>query len=354
MQNYLEIFRDGLRFFSAPVWRFEGVESNSGARLSTLVSGPEKQLEYVLYRIYGDGAVEKAYLGRKPVPAIGEMLRRTNCSLAVVAAPRYALSAIRKPGDICIPWWIDSEIECDPILGSGNTRSLKSDLRKIRTNGLSYTIANTADDLSFFYRHIYEPSIRASHGNSALMSSPRKRLRQLAKKMAHLLLVKSGSNTVGGLLIDFRKHTPAYRDVGVLEGDPQLMKLGVVSAAAYFGVEYLKSIGHHNFRMGLSRCFLDDGALTYKRKWRPTFVCPSTNGFLFRVRELNAASRSLFLSTECITTIRGRLFRTSFESAAINTGSTAGKTGRISVLKGIERTIRYDVSGRLPVRLATN
>jgi len=345
-----DIIRDGLRFCSAQVWRVEGREKESGALLSMLYSGPDTQYEYIRDRIFGDANVDKKFLRRLPVPMINKVLRSANCSLAVIAAPRWGLSIMEVPGDVCVPWWIDSEIDCQVVLGSGKTKGLQNDLRKIRKNNFHFTIANTAQDVEFFYKRIYRPTIDSSHGAAALPSSFQKKLKQFMSGKAELLFVMKDTERVGGVLIDFRDKLPVLRDIGVLDGAREFKNLGVMTAADYFGVEHLQSKGYLKVSMGLSRCFVDDGVFNYKQKWRPRFFGPSSGAFLFRVLKLDQASRAFFMFFDCIAESKGELRRTRFmHDGACDGGSNRHSKGPTEI-RGISATQWYGLSGDIPLR----
>ncbi len=146
MIEIVEDFKNALRLFSTRTWRITGLEKESGQQMSIVYCGSDKHIEYISGKVFGANVDNKELIGRRPIMTIDRMLREWDCSIAIVTAPRWALSVIRKHGDLCIPWWIDCEIDCRSALGGGHTKSLQNDLRKIRKNELYFEKANQVED----------------------------------------------------------------------------------------------------------------------------------------------------------------------------------------------------------------
>ena len=345
----LESVRERLRFFVPRVWRLAGIEPNSGQPLKVLYAGPESQYHFWARRMFPDSRAGRADLGRKLFLSVAGGRVDSSCPLTIFAAPRSYLTLLAKSSDLVIPWWIDAQVDPADALGPGQKESLKNDLRKVKSNGLTFDISRQPGDLNHFYEEMYGPSVRAAHGEAALPSSPAYRRRQVATGKALLLKVKQGERWIAGALIDLRSAVPVIRDIGVLGGDRAYLQMGAMTAAYFFSLQYLMDRGHRLVSMGLSRCLLDDGVLSYKRKWRPNFCQPSWQGFLVKVGKLDAATRAVLRSMACIAEYRGELFRTqlSDDVDVSNTGTT-----HLPALRGVPHQAVIDISGPLPSRQA--
>ena len=342
----LTTIREGLRSFAPRIWQTIGHEKNTGELLNILYAGPESQLPFIATKAFGNNGIERKYLGRRTVFVLDDLLHDFGASFAVLAAPRRYLSLLHRPNDVCVPWWIDCRFEIGKTLGSGKKRSLANDLRKVRNAELAYSMASTDEEFHRFYDRMYQPTIQAAFGEAALPSSREDRLKQLQSGQAELLFVEHAGDRVAGLTLDLRnRNLPVLRDMGVTDGNRDLLKLGAITATILFGLRHLEARGFHSASLGLSRCFLNDSVLAYKRKWQPTFEAPSADGFLFRISALNKASRGFFVANPCITEGRKGLRRTRFIVDQSHTTTT-----QLPNLNGIPSTVDYDISGSLPAR----
>ena len=288
------------RLFASRTWQFDGRERLSGHPMRVIYAGPETQREYVIGKILEAGSARQTDLGRRSLLALDSLSRRHAADVMVIAGSGSICAPVRKPGDVVAPWWIDCSIDVRRIVHGPRKKALANDLRKLRRAEFKYRRAPGTDELRFFYERIYRPTIIGSHGGSALPSSFEQRKTQVASGEAELLFVTREDEVVGGILIDYREAMPALRDVGALDGRPDLKKLGVISAANYFGFKHLEEAGHEQVSMGLSRPFVDDGVMTYKRKWQPRLTRPSDEVFLIRIRSRSEACSSFASSLDWI------------------------------------------------------
>jgi len=349
MKNMTRNLQSVLGFLVPRMWRIEGTERTTVDRLAIIWCGPEKQQEYMANRIFGVGNFNKKCIGRRPVMLLDQLQESFNCSLAVVAGPQQILSWMRRNEDIFVPWWVDAELDLDNALEPiGRSRSLKEDLRRARKNALAFEFAKTADDYEHFYEKIYMPTITASHGAATLPSSFEKRCAEIESGRAEIMFITMNKKRIGGLLLDYRKEVPALRDIGIIGGDKKVLKTGVITAANYFAMQYLKEKGVNRICLGLSRCFLNDGVLTFKQKWKPTLIESSPESFMFRVSRLCDASRSFLRSSSFIAEQEGEFHFAFFAANDDDVRANRSKLTRLSTIYGIDAHSNIDVSGQRP------
>ena len=338
----LNSIREGLRSLAPRMWHAHGHEKQTDNPLSIIYAGPESQYHFMMGKIFS-GEVERTALGRQLFSSLNGLLSEHKCSFAVVAGPCQFIAPFRRRSDLCVPWWIDSRLDLEYTLAPGKSSSLSDDLRKVRKYGFHAEHANRDDGFDFFFDDLYAPTVAASHGDAGLPSDREKRRQQLQSGKAELIFVKRDEDVVAGLLLDYREELPALREIGIRDGDRNLLKLGVITAANLFGFQHLKQKGFRYASLGLSRCFLNDGVLTYKRKWKPLFEKPTRDCFLFRLRNIDEATRAFFVHNPCITEFDSQLFLTRFVSEPVN-----GNASMLPDLGGISSVLEYDLSGREP------
>jgi len=338
-----------LRFLLPRMWHIEGHEITTGEKLGFIWCGPEKQQAYMTKRMFGTGTVTKSYIGRRLIWDLPRLQETFDCSLAILAGPQHVLNWFSRSEDICIPWWIDAELNIDTIEEPGaRPKSLRDDLRRVRKNELTYRITSSFDDYKFFYEKIYLPTITGSHGSAALPSSFEKRYAEIAAGRVEIMFITMNNEPIGGLLLDYRNEVPGLRDIGIINGNRDALKTGVITAANYFAMQHLQAKGFTKVCLGLSRSFLDDGVLIYKQKWKPTLIDTSPEAFLFRISHLSSASRGFLRSSSYIENLKGDFRFAFFAANDDDIQETRTQLERLSSIYGISSASIIDLSGELP------
>ena len=343
--------KSATRAYSCPVWRVSGTEKAGGLPISVLFYGAIRQNNYLINKLMAPEGVEREYVGRKAMHSVESHLASHDCSLAVMNGSQYVLDRLRQPGDLIVPLWVEAEIDCDRILGGQVSPTLRREIRKIEDRGLTARQAFDDQDIEFFYRQIYLPTIRNSHQDAALPSSIAKRKKMIADGTAELLLVEQDGDRVGGVLLDYRGTIPSLRDTGVLHGDRKYMKQGVITAGNYFSVQHLCRKGFNSISFGLARGFVSDGVFNYKTKYSPRVFCGSEDAFLFRAPRLDDAARSVFRTLDCFTETRHGLALTRFADGKAKADSK-DRSG-IKYVRGLAAHAWYELSGERPVLAET-
>jgi hypothetical protein len=348
MLAILKSIRESLRFLYPRFWVIEGIEKRSGYPLSVIWCGPGRQRALISGRVFGDGQTNMRCIGRHLPGRLDSLRRKQDCTLSFIAAHRDTLSRYAREGDYLVPWWIDSESDIDAENGVVQTGPVKRLLRSIRSNEFSYVVDNSAATFRFFHEKMYLPTITASHGAAALPSSVNGRLSQLSAGKIELLLIKMAGKPVAGIVLDYRSETPALRDIGVIGADMGLQKKGAIGAAYVFSFKYLASKGFAKASLGQSRCFLDDGILNFKQKWRPVLTEPSCECFLLSVFKLDEASRSVLRTSSFISGDTDDLQFVFFSASEADEQDNVAKRERLSSIYKVTKALSVDVSGKIP------
>ncbi len=257
----------------------EGNEAVGGEPLSVFCAGASS---YLLQLAFGDNR-HKRYQRRVWLWNLRRAIREKGqgCALLLVTVRRPYLRLMRRGNSFVIPAWVRGEVAIP--LGPFVTKqeSVKSDLRRIRKNQLEYVVTKDPKQFDDFYHHMYVPHITQAHGRSAFIW----RLEAMARKFeeCELLLVRRKEQSIAGILISYANPTPRLWTLGVLNGDRKYLKEGAIAALVCFTFEHLARTGHRVADIGLTRPFLGDGGLRYKKKWGATIVGASSGCFVLEI-----------------------------------------------------------------------
>jgi hypothetical protein len=290
-------FIRGVRF---DLWIITGKEIKSKQELSIFYAGNKENRNYIINLIF-DKPYKENYIGKIWIWGILKKVKENkfNCSLMIVEAPRvFSLFSITGKW-FYIPCWISGEIDMSNGISSLITNeSLKSDIRKIERNQLSFESTNEISQLYDFYHNMYLPYITEAHDDEAIVMEYD--LIKEAFKSCDLILVKNREEYIGGILIRYTGESARLWCIGIKNGNRDYLQLGVVGALYYFSFCYLKDKGFKKVELGDTRAFLKDGVLQYKKKWGIRIIRASQTGFLVNILSAGNSTKEIFFSNPFI------------------------------------------------------
>ena len=107
-----------------------------------------------------------------------------------------------------------------------------------------------------------------------------------------LLLIKSGTEYVAGVLLSNEGSCPVLWLSGIRDRDRDYRKQGVSAAIYHLPLAYLQQKGFTKAGLGWSRPFLNDGVLRFKHKLVQQITGSSLNGAALKISSYTAATRS--------------------------------------------------------------
>ena len=273
------------------VWFLEGAERQSDAELRMLYIGNFLNKNYIAKLAFKPPFREK-FLGRfwllNPTSFRHKLSKK--CDITITDVKKVPVNGVKKPW-LFIPYWIAGKINIDEVLMLAETRKkLKKDLKRIRKHQYTYEVVRGKDFFDDFYHHMYVPHIKNTFGNEARPHSLETILK--GHENSDLLLVKDGQLSVAGEIYSYDTNGPKVLCLGILNGDHRYVKEGAICALYYFRLIYLKSKGYADIDLGLSRVFLSDGVLRFKKKWGMKMTSASDDGFLIHQLTLKDGTKS--------------------------------------------------------------
>ena len=219
-------------------------------------------------------------------------------SILIVTVNRFeARSAETAGAHLLFPNWVSGEVAIPLSPAILNSRSVRSDFKKIAEHKLSYEVTKDPKRLEEFYRDMHVPYTRVAHGDFARIESCEE-LQQRFKDW-DLLLVKNEAEYIAGQLITYEESGPRFYLIGIRDGNREYLKQRVLGAVYQFSIRHLVEKGFHRAGLGYSRAFLNDGVLRYKQKLSQQITGSSAEGLALTVWSYTPATRE-FLAEQSI------------------------------------------------------
>jgi hypothetical protein len=342
-------------------WLLDGPEASSGNPLRILYVGNQKQKDYVAFLAFGSsrsgteyqGDHRDAYLGRRDLLTLYGLVRRNafHCQLIVIEGHFLRRKLYEEAQDYYIPLWLEGDTEI-PLVA--RTKSAKEELRRIRKSKLSYKVTRDPDALSRFYHNMYVPYVQKRHEERAVFLRYGQMIQLAQEGRCELLLVKKGNDAIAGGLNLLGEGLPRRWANGVKDGNLSYWKDGAMAATYYFSSLRLKELGYERMHMGLSRAFLNDGVLQYKRKWGMRVARPFPIGFLIKFKALSPGLQGFLVRNPFVHTVRGELRGAAFVDGAERLSEeTVEHMWRLYLLPGVPRVDVQRCTDLGLVRIAT-
>jgi hypothetical protein len=215
-----------------------------------------------------------------------------------------------------IPCWVRGHAPLPPGEAVRRHDSVKTTLRLIRRHG--YETVATKDEklLQEYFDRMYVPYTRATFGEGASLHSL-----QAAKDLCldlELVLLQKKSNPgeyLGGFLVLYEPTAPRFWSLGVLNGDRELVREGVLAALYYLSFQYLADKGFTQINLGGSRPFFNDGILRYKRRYQQRITHWNWEGTELKIARLTPAVKSFLRQNPFIFRSKGKVYGAVFADA---------------------------------------
>jgi hypothetical protein len=288
-------------------WIAEGQEDSDGMRAAVLCAAPGRSRSYLLHQFLGSAYRERC-IGRRwlwDIPKVVAGEGRGCCMVAIRTLGRFR--RLLKPGRwLYVPGWVTGDVDLPLSPGVLGTETVKSDLRRIRKNALRFQVTQDIAGFDDFYDHMYVPYITQAHGDRAVVV-PYESMKADFKE-CELLLVMQGENPIAGMLISHAHATPRLWSLGIRDANREFVRDGAIGALYHFSLRHLHENGFRQANLGLSRPFLLDGVLRYKKKLGMRLSRAGREWFAIRVLEDSKAARGLLRGTPLIFERDGLLY----------------------------------------------
>ena len=334
-------------------WIAESGPRPDGRRIEILCAASDVDRRYVLRQTLGELYRERS-IGRaslRDVPGFAARKAGRCCVAIVRAEPRTRGCLGGGRTWITIPNWVVGEVDIPlppRILASNNARS---DLRRIRKNGLRPEVSRDLCDFEEFYFRMHVPYVRRTFGDGAVVRSHD--ALEARFRAGEILWVVQGGTRIAGVLIEYVRGVPRLLCIGVRDGDREHVDRGAIAAADYFAFEHLAARGFSKAWLGRSRAFLHDGILMYKKKFGMRIAGASDGFFCLAVLRDGDDAKAFLRDNPFIFEQDGLLHGAVFAEAGMPgfSGGDFGRVDRRFFMEGLSRIflVRLAPSGSPPV-----
>jgi hypothetical protein len=284
-----------------PVWLHDAPHSATDGNLRLVhVGNRHRGRDFVerLYGVYQPGTrLGSAWVG----PAWnGRGERVPEHDLLLLETSRLYGQAYRRAGFITVPEWVEfgREVVADEkqrYAGAG--KSLRCDLKALRRSPLEAVISSDPAQFDLFHRHMYLPHMATRFG-AASIEKPRSKLWR-DFRAGFLLLLKCHERFVAGALVRVDGDTARETTLGVLEGEDEILRLGVSGAIDYHLHAWAAANGKRFLGVGHTRPFPADGVFFNKRKWQMSVMADADGVTDFTLKMRKAAVFPLEVYERC-------------------------------------------------------
>ena len=269
----------------------------------------QARLESLLFR----SEPARRLVGQIPFWRLHEIDAWPSGDIIVANGNKHLIRRLPRANALVLPDFVHHYLDVsggwNAVRGRIHRGLLTTELRRAQKYGYGIEISHDDQDFDEFYREMYLPTTRSRHGG---LSGPMPR-GQAHRYFRHglLLRITRDGRWVAGAVCQIEGDALVGHVLGVRDGDPRLIKEGVVYALYY---EHMRWANEHGFRtidLGEAETYLAWGLFQYKRRWGSTLGVPKTSRrqTWVKVRRLTPSTRS-FLKTNplIVTDERERLY----------------------------------------------
>jgi hypothetical protein len=168
------------------------------------------------------------------------------------------------------PPWVKQILEkidrpIEEILMDMN-QAMRRHIRKLDAQGFSYVLTKNPDDFDMFFHRMYLPYITKRFGElDAIFEDYDHMLNRF--QMGGLVLIKQNETPVCGMVCIWGEDWCSALQMGVLDGEFNLVKQGSNVALWWYTLDWARKLGAKRVDFGGSRSLTADGVFNFKRQY---------------------------------------------------------------------------------------
>ena len=216
--------------------------------------------------------IRHSFLGRRPFWKVPDLIKSCNLDIVISEISPMALKHFQEYSGFIIPEWITMKIYIDCPIGEvckKSTSHFSDVLRLIRKYNLTYEILTDKESFNYFNEKFYLPYITKRHGEEAWIEDLNKTWDQSPAPL--LIAVREDGAFVGESLIIKSGDSLRLLRLGLLDGNDDYLRHGVIGALYYFSILEGQKSGCRYIDLGGTRPFLTDGLTKFKSRFGGEF-----------------------------------------------------------------------------------
>jgi len=228
-------------------------------------------------RLLPESNCNQTFLGMRWFWQIPSAIESYNIDLLISEVSSISIKYFHNEKGYMLPVWIAMRINIDRPLNEILKRSnshFSDVLKRIRKYNLTYEILTDEEDFDYFKEKLYLPYITKRHGEEAIVADLKKKWE--SSESPSLISVKEDGKIVAGSLINKTGDCLYGLRLGILDGNEEYLRHGVVGAIYYFSILEGQKMGCRYLNVGTARPFLSDGLTKYKMGLGAEFIADKT------------------------------------------------------------------------------
>jgi hypothetical protein len=216
-------------------------------------------------RLLLGGNNHHVFLGRRWYWQIPDLIKSNKLDMIITEISPIVLNHFQKCNGYIIPVWITMKIHIDRPMSEICHRSVSdfSDvIRKIRKYNMTYEILTDKESFNYFNNKFYLPYITKRHGKEAWIEDLN--IIWALSPLPFLIVIREDGVIVGESVIRKSGESLYLMRLGLLDGNEEYLRHGVIGALYYFGILEGKNMGCRYLDVGGTRPFLTDGLTKFK------------------------------------------------------------------------------------------
>ena len=244
-----------------PVQRLRG-SNHAGATTSAIVIGHVASAGFLLDKFFASPP-EATPLGKITPWRAAALWRAQQEELTVLVGDRVLGRRLPRRERLIVPTWVRAQAPV-PSGRLAVSSKVQADIRRVRNAGLGCEVSAGPAEAREFLETMLRPHIEARYTVSHVALHEV----QAALRKGEILWITEAGRRLGGAVVVYRGDTLSFRYAGILNGDPALLKRGVLAAAYLQMFTRAQQRGCQQVDLGGSRPWVTDGVLRFKMKWR--------------------------------------------------------------------------------------
>ena len=204
-------------------------------------------------------------LERRSFWKIPDLIKDHNVDLVIAEISPIALNRFQEFDGYIFPEWTDMRINIDrPIneIFNDGVADFSDIKRRIRKYNQTYEILTDEASLNNFNDKFYIPYITKRHREEAWIDDVHLIWKAAVSPM--ILVIRENDVIVGASLNTKTEDSLCIKRLGLLDGNEEYLRHGVVGALYYFGILEANKMECRYFDLGGTRPFLSDGLTKFK------------------------------------------------------------------------------------------
>ncbi len=251
------------RLALTPLIQYKGRNKNNNAEIIFAYAGWDKKLRFYWLNRFSDEYIfrhSKRIIFTKNLREFFD--KRKEYFNVVIIESNQRTSAFGNYGkSFLMPRWMEMIIDINSSLKKSRTKEIR---RRIRKNSLEYEFRNTRKDFDLFYYKMYKPLVEKNHRNTVELASYNLFLRKFLNGQLHLLFITRRGEPIAAQLIEKKEDTYRITAFGIMDGQPEIQKMGVHAALYYYAMNHYAEEGHQYLLCGSSMPIIQDGVTQFK------------------------------------------------------------------------------------------